>query len=176
MEEIWVSIKGHEGAYEVSSLGNIRGLDRVCTYTSLGKVLKRVIKGKPLKPTLYNGKYLFVNLSGVVKAVHRLVAENFHSNPENLPIVMHLDNNKVNNSASNLKWGTLSENAKQAYDDGLLKGICKGSGHIAAKYSEELYSEIKARLETESHISLAKEYGLPRQTLYDWKNKRRRHG
>lgn len=55
------------------------------------------------------------------RRVHILVAESWISNPENKPIVMHKDNNKQNNSIDNLKWGTISENTKQAYDDGLAK-------------------------------------------------------
>jgi hypothetical protein len=50
-----------------------------------------------------------------------LVAEVYIPNPMNLPIVMHLDNNKRNNHYSNLKWGTVSENTRQAYKDGLAK-------------------------------------------------------
>lgn len=50
--------------------------------------------------------------------VHRLVAMMYLDNPENLPVVMHLDNNKSNNHFSNLKWGTVQENTQQAYDDG----------------------------------------------------------
>lgn len=51
--------------------------------------------------------------------VHRLVAKYFVDNPNDLPIVMHLDNDKTNNHYSNLKWGTIQENTQQAYDDGL---------------------------------------------------------
>lgn len=52
--------------------------------------------------------------------VHRLVAMAFvFNNNEENTIVMHLDNNKTNNHYSNLKWGTISENTKQAFDDGL---------------------------------------------------------
>lgn len=50
---------------------------------------------------------------------HRLVAEAYLENPNNLPLVMHLDNNKNNINVENLKWGTASENTKAAYDDGL---------------------------------------------------------
>lgn len=50
--------------------------------------------------------------------VHRLVAEIYIGNPNNFPIVLHLDNNKSNNHYSNLKWGTVQENTQQAYDDG----------------------------------------------------------
>lgn len=62
-----------------------------------------------------NGKN--INIS---KRVHRLVAEAFIPNPNNFPIVMHIDNNKKNNNVENLKWGTISENTQQAVNDGLL--------------------------------------------------------
>lgn len=51
------------------------------------------------------------------RRVHILVAEAYIPNPENLPIVMHLDSNKENKHFSNLKWGTVSENTKQAYEE-----------------------------------------------------------
>jgi hypothetical protein len=50
--------------------------------------------------------------------IHRLVAEVYIGNPNNYPIVLHLDNDKQNNHYSNLKWGTVQENTQQAYDDG----------------------------------------------------------
>lgn len=55
------------------------------------------------------------------RRVHILVAEAWIPNPENKPIVMHKDNNKQNNTINNLKWGTISENTQQAYNDGLTK-------------------------------------------------------
>lgn len=55
------------------------------------------------------------------KRLHRCVAEAYIPNPNNYPIVMHLDNDKTNNCVENLKWGTISENTKQAFDDGLIK-------------------------------------------------------
>lgn len=69
-------------------------------------------------------KYYYVSIKYQDKQrgrrVHRLVAEAYLPNPANLPIVMHLDNDKSNNMVSNLKWGTVSENTQQAFDDGLL--------------------------------------------------------
>lgn len=50
------------------------------------------------------------------RRVHILVAEAYVPNPNNLPIVMHIDNNKENKNYTNLKWGTISENTKEAYD------------------------------------------------------------
>ena len=53
------------------------------------------------------------------RRVHILVAEAFIPNPNNYPIVMHLDNDKTNCNIENLKWGTVSENTQQSFDDKL---------------------------------------------------------
>lgn len=53
------------------------------------------------------------------RRVHVLVAEAFIPNPNNYPVVMHIDNNKQNCCVENLKWGTVQENTQQAFDDGL---------------------------------------------------------
>lgn len=55
------------------------------------------------------------------RRVHILVAEAFLPNPKNYKIVMHKDNNKANPEVSNLEWGTISKNIKDAYKDGLAK-------------------------------------------------------
>ena len=51
--------------------------------------------------------------------INRLVAGTYIENPNNYSIVLHLDNNPLNNDYSNLKWGTVSENTQQAYNDNL---------------------------------------------------------
>lgn len=70
----------------------------------------------------YN-KYLYCGITypdgQKQRRVHRLVAEAFLPNPNNLPIVMHIDNNKQNCLLENLKWGTVQENTQQAFNDGL---------------------------------------------------------
>lgn len=53
------------------------------------------------------------------RRVHILVAEVYLPNPNNFPIVMHKDNNKANPSVENLQWGTVSQNTKSSFDDGL---------------------------------------------------------
>jgi hypothetical protein len=62
-----------------------------------------------------NGKRI---LPGINATVHRLVAETFIPNPDNLPQVMHLDNDVLHNHVSNLKWGTALENVQQCIYEG----------------------------------------------------------
>lgn len=107
--EQWKDIKGYNGLYQISDYGRV----------------KSFVKNKPiiLKQTNVTN-YLFVNLYDKSKhkkpvAIHRLVAETFISNPNNLPLVMHVDDNKHNNRYTNLMWGTYSDNILDAYDKGL---------------------------------------------------------
>ena len=53
-------------------------------------------------------------------SVHRLVATAFIPNPNNLPIVNHLDGVKNNNNVENLEWTTVSGNALHAHQAGLI--------------------------------------------------------
>lgn len=55
------------------------------------------------------------------RRVHILVAEAFLPNPNKYKIVMHKDNNKANPEVSNLEWGAVSKNTKDAYKDGLAE-------------------------------------------------------
>ena len=77
---------------------------------------------KSVFPNKNNG-YLYCGITYTDKQqqrrVHILVAEAYLPNPDNLPIVLHLDNNKKNCSVKNLKWGTVKENTQQAFDDKL---------------------------------------------------------
>jgi hypothetical protein len=119
MEEIWKPIEGYEGLYEVSNLGRVRSLDQVKTKphprnTSMTMTYKQ--KGKILKRKINTSGYLYVDLWKDKRphtiVVHRLVAMAFIPNPDNLPEVNHIDEDKTNPVVTNLEWVTKSENMR----------------------------------------------------------------
>ena len=106
MEE-WKSIPGYEGLYEVSSYGRVKSLER---YKSNNGGIQ-LIKEKILKPHNTKKGYLTVQFSNKIFKVHRLVAEAFIPNPDNLPMVNHKDEDKTNNNVDNLEWCTAKYNS-----------------------------------------------------------------
>lgn len=79
-----------------------------------------VTTGKPLKGTSItkNNRYVKIHLDKFYP-LHRLVAEHFIPNPDNLPQVNHKDGNRTNNAASNLEWVSARKNVLHAYATGL---------------------------------------------------------
>lgn len=110
-EEIWKPIKDFEGYYEVSNMGRIRSLDREVN-TSNNR--SRIIKGEIKKVYKNKRGYLQVNLykENTYKTfrVHRLVAEAFIPNPNNLPYIDHINCVRDDNRVENLHWVTHTEN------------------------------------------------------------------
>lgn len=99
--------------YQISSIGTVSN--------PRGYILKGNNNGKG---------YLSIHLSGSTNNkqrlyIHRIVAQAFIPNPDNLPQVNHKDGNKSNNHVDNLEWTTQLENNRHAWNTGLCKDVTK---------------------------------------------------
>ena len=149
MEEVWVPVNGYEGRYEVSSLGNVRGL----------------CNGEPrlLRPsTGSDGRYLHVvfSVNGKRKThtVHRLVAEAFHGGANGLHCC-HNNGNTFDNRAENLRWATAKENIADKKKHGThIRGTQMGSNRWT---EEQVGMVIRREVSSTQAIEM---WGMPQPT------------
>lgn len=128
MNEIWKDVVGYEGYYQVSNLGRVRSLDIIDINgrRHKGKILKNCIIDK------YYGVYLCKNGERKTHLIHRLVAQAFLPNPNNLKEVGHKDeknlgnSNECNNQIDNLEWTTTKDNANMPHRKKRLSEKNKG--------------------------------------------------
>lgn len=148
MEE-WKDVRGLEGYYQVSNHGRVRSLDREVVNNRNGGM--RFIKGRSMKLTESKGRgdgkqYLVVNLRkkgwSKVHLVHRLVAEHFIPNPQNLPTVNHINGDKHDNHFENLEWCSYLDNNIHALENNLRKPKSNPIAQYAA--SGELINTYKS--------------------------------
>ena len=132
--EIYKDIKGYENLYKISNQGNVFSLIS-------NKVLSPV--AHRTNNTTYYSVDLVKNKTKNRMLVHRLVAMEFLSNPDNKPCVNHIDNNGGNNHISNLEWVTYSENLKHAQKQGRLYEAQRKGGLVTSKLAAER-AEIEA--------------------------------
>lgn len=141
--EIWKPIKGYEGLYEVSNMGRVKSL-----HFGKEKLLKLqkhkfgydtlMLHQKEEKPKHFN--------------VHRLVAEAFIPNPDNLPCVNHKDCNTSNSIASNLEWCTQQYNLK--YNNAHLRAGKKTPVYQLNKDTNEIIKEWESIRQAAQHLGV----------------------
>lgn len=142
---------GYEGLYKVDENGNVFSVRN-------NKLLKRM-----MFPSGYEYVHL-CNGKGKTKLfrVHRLVAETFIPNPNNLPEVNHKDGDKLNNNVKNLEWCTNLENMRHSVETGLrnIKGENNPSAKLTVKDVVNIRKEYVPKSKEFGTVALARKYGV----------------
>jgi hypothetical protein len=163
----WTNIKNWEGMYQVSREGEIKSVERMVERSD-GR--KQPIKESVIKGDFNNCGYRRVRLMrpGYIRRVfvHRIVAETFIPNPENLPCINHKNGLKWDNRVENLEWSDYPANVKHSYDTGLHVHAV-GSDWWVSKLTEADVLEIRYRATTEdiTQQKLGDEYGVSRKAI-----------
>lgn len=150
-----------------SPKGTIYGIISRRNHKNYGK-LKR--SGQLRKGSSNGFGYLHLQLSkdgtNTTIRIHRLVAEIFIPNPNNLPEVHHKDGNKINNHISNLVWSTTKDNIIESWKMGLSTPNF-GSANGAAKLTEEDVKNIRITINNGTYNTkkLAQKYGVTTGTI-----------
>ena len=144
---------GYEGVYSASSLGCLRSKDRV-VFEKTG--MAKRLRGRPIVQKMNRGGYFSVELSakGIVRPMrmNRIVAETFLGlAPSDRHEVCHIDGNRANNCADNLRWDTRAGN----FSDKVLHGTHnRGQAHPLHRLSNSDISAIRLSASSNSDLSL----------------------
>ena len=146
--EIWKDIEGYEGKYQVSNYGRVKSLERTVRCDRGYRIIPERIR----KARKNNYGYLQLNLykDGKIKSykIHRLVAQAFLENSDNLPEVNHIDENKQNNYVENLEWCSKSYNMTY---NGRAKKV--GKKLRGRKQSEEHIKKVAEKMTNNPKLS-----------------------
>jgi hypothetical protein len=98
----------------------------------------------------HHSGYIYVRINKDKYALHRLVASTFIENPNNKPVVNHIDGCKTNNCVTNLEWCTIQENNQHNHNVGLIKVYTRkiGQYNLQGELIKEYNSIIEGERET----------------------------
>ncbi|WP_182006269.1 NUMOD4 domain-containing protein [Priestia aryabhattai] len=156
MEEIWKDIEGFEGFYQISNTGKVKSLPKTMgNKNHLSPV--RILKNKVDKYGYECIKLCDQKEKGKIKyrTIHRLVANAFIDNPQNLKTVNHKDGNKLNNNVSNLEWASVKQNIQHAWDIGLKEKVRKRASEFHGQKCKLINIETNEELVFESLSKLS---------------------
>ena len=170
--EQWRPVVGWEGFYEVSDLGRVRSLDRVCHSYLRGP---QRWKGCLLTAKINHNRSGYRQVALTRKGhphyayVHRLVLEAFVGPCPAGMETAHGDGNSSNNALSNLRWATPPNNHADKVQHGTDP---KGERNGMARLTEDDVREIRRRYRRVSYhesnaVELMREFGLTRSGLLD---------
>lgn len=139
MKEIWKSIPGYEGLYNVSNMGRVQKL------FNKGRCKKGILQPhKSFKG--YLRIHLQKNKKGNTGTIHQLVLFAFRGpRPKGL-LVTHLNDIKTDNRLENLQWMSNSENIKLAYKHGRMSKKGKNNSMYGKHHSKKTRRKISKAL------------------------------
>lgn len=100
----------------------------------------------------HHSGYIKIYLNKKKYQLHRLVAFAFIENPNNKPVVNHIDGNKTNNAVSNLEWCSIEENAQHALVTGLKKPYTRKIGQYSL--SGELLQQYDSTIDAKNKLKI----------------------
>lgn len=167
--EIWKDILELESLFQVSNFGNFKSKSRKVA-SSIQPSGFRNIKAKVVNlqdnGNGYKQIYVQINNMRIVILARRLIAIYFLENPEGHPEVNHLDGDKSNNNADNLKWVTKKENSHHAVKTGLIK---TGADSVKSKLTVDNVACIKRLYKLNpkfNKLSVARKLGVRDSTIH----------
>ncbi len=149
MKEVWKDVVEYEGHYQVSNLGNVKSI----------KFNRNNLMKFGLDKNGYYRIGLRLNNTRKFYFVHRLVAQAFIPNYDNLPQTNHINGIKTDNSIENLEWCTVSHNIKHAFNTG-LNISSKGEKHGQSKLTDEQIIEIRNLKDKMLGNEIAKKFNI----------------
>ncbi len=164
--EIWKSIPGYEGKYEVSTLGRIKSLPRLVVKPRGSFMSKeRILPGS----VSVNGPgYRTVNLGNRTTYIHHLVLETFVGPRPDRHEACHNNGNRLDNRLENLRWDTASQNQNDRAKHGTSnRGERCGSAILKTEEVQEIFNS------KEPGCELARRYGVAQQTICNIRKGRR---